>query len=93
MIRTRTLRGRYVSREHSLIGLRLGLVAINCPKQRTESKGRGKPPFWRPVTTGNSDTPLKQLQVAQKAEAQTSSAAKDLLSLFLSNSVEKQVNL
>ena len=70
-----------------------GHIAINCPKQRTESKGRGKPPFRRPVTTGNSDTPLRQVQAAQKAEAQTSSVAEDPLSLLLSDSEEEQVNL
>ena len=70
-----------------------GHIAINCPKQRTESKGRGKPPFRRPVAAGNSDTPLKQVQVAQKAEAQTSSAAEDLLSVLLSDSEKEHVNL
>ena len=71
----------------------LGHIAINCPKQRKESKGRGKPPFWRPVTAGNSDIPLRQVQAAQKAEAQTSSIAEDPLSLLLSDSEEEQVNL
>ena len=70
-----------------------GHIAINCPKQRTESKGRGKPPFRRPVTTGNSDTLLRQVQAAQKAEAQTSSVAEDPLTLLLSDSEEEQVNL
>jgi len=70
-----------------------GHIAINCPKQRTESRGRGKPPFRRPVAAGDSDTPLKQVQVTQKAEAQTSSAAEDLLSVLLSDSEEEQVNL
>ena len=41
----------------------------------------------------NSDTPLKQVQVAQKAEAETSSAAEDLLTLLQSDSEEEQVNL
>jgi len=70
-----------------------GHIAINCPKQRTESKGRGKLPFRRLVAAGNSDTPLKQVQVAQKAEAPTSSAAEDFLSVLLSDSEKEQVNL
>ena len=45
-----------------------GHIAINCPKQRTESKGRGKSPFRRSVAAGNSHTPVKQVQVAQKAD-------------------------
>ena len=71
----------------------LGHIASNCPKKRTESRRRGKPPVQKSVPVGVSGTPLKQVQVAQSVETETPSSAEDLLGLLLSDSEEDQVSL